>query len=44
MQKRAQEEREKRSQMEEKELNSKGIDIDLIKNWISTNTDAMLKN
>jgi len=30
--------------MEEKERESRGIDIDLIKNWIQTNTDAMLKN
>ena len=30
--------------MQEKERESRGIDIDLIKNWIQTNTDAMLKN
>jgi len=44
MQKRALEEREKRAEMEEKERESRGIDIDLIKSWIQTNTDAMLKN
>ena len=30
--------------MEELELEAKGIDIDLITNWIQTNTQAMLKN
>jgi len=44
MQKRAQEEREQRSLQEAKELETKGIDIDLIKHWITANTDAMLKN
>ena len=33
-----------RDKLEEKELQTKGIDIDLIKDWISSNTDAMLKN
>ena len=44
LQKRAKEEKESRSAQEQKELESKGIDIDLIKDWISRNTDAMLKN
>jgi len=30
--------------MEEQENESKGIDIDLIKAWITSNTDAMLKH
>ena len=30
--------------MEAKENESKGIDIDLIKAWITSNTDAMLKH
>jgi hypothetical protein len=30
--------------MEAKEHESKGIDIDLIKAWITCNTDAMLKH
>lgn len=33
-----------RDKLEEKELQTKGIDIDLIKDWISSNTEAMLKN
>lgn len=44
LQKRAKEERETRSKQEEKELENKGIDIDLIKDWISRNTEAMLNN
>jgi len=44
LQKRAQEEKEKRDIMEQKEQEAKGIDIDLIKAWITSNTDAMLKN
>jgi len=38
------EERQKRDALEEKERQTKGIDIDLIKAWITSNTDAMLKN
>jgi len=30
--------------MEEQENESKGIDLDLIKAWITSNTDAMLKH
>jgi hypothetical protein len=44
LQKRAQEEKIKKEQLEEKENQSKGIDIDLIKAWITSNTDAMLKH
>lgn len=42
LQKRAQEERNQRAEMEEKEYNAQGIDIDVIKAWIQRNTDAML--
>ena len=34
LQKRAQEERNQRAEMEEKEYNAQGIDIDVIKAWI----------
>lgn len=44
MQKRAKEEREVKAKQEEKELMSQGIDLDLIKDWIQRNTEAMLKN
>jgi len=44
LQKRAQEERNQRAEMEEKEYNAQGIDIDVIKAWIQRNTDAMLQN
>lgn len=44
LQKKAKEEREQRDMLEQKELESKGIDIDLIKHWIQTNTDAMLNH
>jgi len=44
LQKRAQEERQRRETLEEKEYEAQGIDIDLIKDWITTNTEAMLKN
>ena len=44
LQKRALEEKKTRDNLEEKELQTKGIDIDLIKDWITSNTDAMLKN
>jgi seryl-tRNA synthetase len=38
------EEKIKKEQLEAKEAESKGIDIDLIKTWITSNTDAMLKH
>jgi len=38
------EEKVRREQIEQKELSSKGIDIDLIKEWITQNTEAMLKH
>ena len=44
MQKRALEERQRRHELQEKEANAKGIDMDLIKDWITYNTDAMLKH
>ena len=44
LQKRAQEERNQRAEMEEKDYNAQGIDIDVIKAWIQRNTDAMLQN
>ena len=44
LQKRAKEERNQRAEMEEKEYNAQGIDIDVIKAWIQRNTDAMLQN
>lgn len=44
LQKRAKEEREVRAKQEAQEMESQGIDIDLIKDWITRNTDAMLKN
>lgn len=44
IQKRAAEERQKKLEQQEKEAESKGIDIDLIKEWIHSNTEAMLKN
>lgn len=44
MQKRSQEEKQRREAIEAKENNAKGIDIDLIKEWISHNTEAMLKH
>jgi hypothetical protein len=44
LQKRAQEKRNQRAEMEEKEYNAQGIDIDVIKAWIQRNTDAMLQN
>jgi len=37
-------EKEKRAKMEEQENESKVIDLDLIKAWITCNTDAMLKH
>jgi hypothetical protein len=30
--------------MQAKEAEAKGVDIDLIKQWISSNTEAMLKH
>lgn len=44
LQKRAQEEKQRKAELQEKEFQGKGIDIDLIKAWIQFNTDAMLKN
>ena len=44
LQKRAAEERQRKLEQETKEAESKGIDIDLIKEWINSNTEAMLKN
>lgn len=44
MQKRAKEEKQKRDELEEKEARAQGIDIDLIREWISANTEAMLKH
>ena len=44
LQKRSQEERNQIAEMEEKEYNAQGIDIDVIKAWIQRNTDAMLQN
>ena len=44
LQKRAQEEKVRKAELQEKEFQGKGIDIDLIKAWIQFNTDAMLKN
>lgn len=44
LQKRAAEERQRKLEQEAKEAESKGIDIDLIKEWINSNTEAMLKN
>ena len=43
LQKKAREEAEKRRKEEESEQNSKGIDIDAIKDWIHQSTDQMLK-
>jgi chromosome segregation ATPase len=43
MQQRALVSREKKAKLEEAEMEAKGIDIDLITNWIQTNTQAMLK-
>ena len=44
LQKRAQEEKKRKDELQEKEFHGKGIDIDLITAWIQFNTDAMLKN
>lgn len=44
MQKRSQEEKQRREALEQKENTAKGIDIDLIKEWISHNTEGMLKH
>lgn len=44
MQKRSQEEKQRREALEARENNAKGIDIDLIKEWISHNTEGMLKH
>ena len=44
MQKKALDERQRRADQQEKEAASKGIDMDLIKDWITYNTDAMLKH
>ena len=44
LQKRALEEKERRAKQEELENESQGIDIDPIKAWITSNTDAMLKH
>lgn len=44
LQQRALIEKEKRAKMEEQENEANGIDIDLIKAWITSNTDAMLKH
>ena len=43
LQKKAREEAEKRRKEEESERDSKGIDIDAIKDWIHQSTDQMLK-
>ena len=43
LQKKAREEAEKRKKEEESERESKGIDIDAIKDWIHQSTDQMLK-
>jgi cytochrome P450 len=37
-------EKEKRAILEEQENEAKGIDLDLIDSWISSNTEAMLKH
>lgn len=37
------EEKERRQKEEEKELNTQGIDIDSIKDWINLNTEQLLK-
>ena len=44
MQKRSQEEKQRREALEQKDNTAKGIDIDLIKEWISHNTEGMLKH
>jgi len=44
MQKRSQEEKQRRDAFEAKENAAKGIDIDLIKEWIHHNTEGMLKH
>tara|TARA_B100000780_G_scaffold230104_1_gene169802 strand:+ start:331 stop:555 length:225 start_codon:yes stop_codon:yes gene_type:complete len=44
MQKRAQEEKVRREAFEARENQTKGIDLDLIKEWISHNTEGMLKH
>lgn len=43
MQKRAKVEKEKRDILEEKENQAQGIDLDIIREWITINTEAMLK-
>lgn len=44
LQQRALIEKEKRAKLEEQENEAKGIDIDIIKAWITSNTEAMLKH
>ena len=44
LQKRALEEKAAKREIEEKENKSNGIDIDMIKVWITSNTDNMLKH
>lgn len=44
IQKRSLEERTRREEQEARENMSNGIDIDLIKDWITQNTEAMLKH
>lgn len=43
LQKKSKEEQEKRRREEEAEHESKGIDIDAIKDWIHQSTDQLLK-
>jgi hypothetical protein len=43
LQKKVREEKERRQKEEEKELNTQGIDIDSIKDWINLNTEQLLK-
>jgi hypothetical protein len=44
LQRKAREEKERRMKEETRDNDKKGIDIDAIKDWITINTDQMIKN